>query len=80
MSKKAKPFHNPFGSVKLPPKPAPAPAPKPKAAPGTVLSSTRDVRLTEEDLWAMATDGADPLLDRSHRVRPKAAPIAHVMW
>ena len=77
MSKKAKPFRSPFAGVKLPEKPAHKPAPKAKPAPGVALASTRDARVSEDELWAMATDGADPLLDRSQRLRPKADPIAH---
>ncbi|GAC1344722.1 MAG: hypothetical protein NVSMB23_19980 [Myxococcales bacterium] len=71
---KKKPFNNPFGGVKLPARPAPAspkaaaPAPRPRA-PG----------LSEEDLWALATEGADPLRDRSAPIRPGPVPVAYTV-
>ena len=73
---KSKPFNNPFGVVKLPPKPAPVVAPKP--APAAPVRSRAHEGLTEDDLWSMATEGADPLLDRSAKIKPAPEPIAHV--
>jgi DNA-nicking Smr family endonuclease len=73
VGKKEKPFNNPFGVVKLPEKPAPAPKrlePKPAAAP------RHNVALTEDELWSMAVDGADPLVDRSHRIKPAPQPLS----
>ncbi|TMA29154.1 MAG: DNA mismatch repair protein MutS [Deltaproteobacteria bacterium] len=65
-----KPFHNPFGKLKLPPKPSPArpppaPPPPPRAEP-----------LSEEDLWSLATEGAEALADRSARIRPAPQPLS----
>ena len=62
---KKKPFNNPFGSVKLPAKPPRAPVPQ-KAPP----PPPRREGLSEEELWSMAVDGAEPLPDRSHRIKP----------
>ena len=73
---KNKPFNNPFGVVKLPPKPAPVAA-KPAPKPLPVRSRSHE-GLTEDDLWSMATEGADPLLDRSAKIKPAPEPIAHV--
>jgi DNA-nicking Smr family endonuclease len=74
---KSKPFNNPFQGVKLPPKPAPKAEPKPAPKPPPVQSRSHE-GLTEDDLWAMAIEGADPLKDRSAKVRPGPEPIAHV--
>ena len=70
--KKDKPFHNPFGKLKLakPEAPAKKPAPPPPPRP-------RDAPLTDDEAWVMATDGAAPLLDRCAAVRPATQPIAH---
>ncbi|MGZ6142358.1 MAG: Smr/MutS family protein [Myxococcales bacterium] len=68
MAKKEKPFNNPFAKVELPPKKgtgAPTPAPPPPKVRAPV-----PVSLTEEELWSLAVDGAEPLPDRSHRIRP----------
>jgi DNA-nicking Smr family endonuclease len=63
---KKKPFNNPFSSVKLPePPPRPAPEPARPAPP-----PARREELTEEELWTVAVDGAEPLRDRSARVKP----------
>jgi len=73
---KKKPFNNPFGTVKLdkpppqeeaPPAPPVDPAPPPRDA-GRPLS--------EDDLWALAIEGAAPLADRSARIKPAPEPIA----
>jgi len=71
-----KPFNNPFEPLKLdrpdpPEKPAPA-APAPPAPPPA------DARrpLSDEDLWALAVEGAAPLEDRSARIKPDPEPIA----
>ena len=66
-----KPFNNPFAVVKLPPKPAPAVAQK---APEPAPRATRSVGLSDDDLWVMATDGADPLRDRSAPIKPGPVP------
>ena len=77
MSKKEKPFHNPFGAVKLK---KPEPVPK-KAAPPAPPPPPRvqGAPLTEDEQWQMAVDGAAPLLDRSATVRPAAAPITRAI-
>lgn len=75
MAKKEKPFNNPFSSVRLkePEKPkAPPPAKKPDPPPARRPAEGLD----EGELWAIATDGATPLEDRSHRIRPGPQPIA----
>ena len=72
MVKKAKPFNNPFGAVKLPQKPAATP----KKAPEPQPARPRREGLTEEELWSVAVDGAHPLADRSGRIRPGPQPIA----
>lgn len=72
MPKKGKPFNNPFGGVKLPPRPAPPPAKKePKAEP-----ARRAEGLSEEELWTVAVDGTRPLPDRSARIRPTRQPLS----
>ena len=83
-----KPFNNPFGDLKLDPRepeadPAPR-APNPPAG-GDALSTgsqagseVRQGPLTDDELWAVAVDGADPLADRSARVKPGPEPIAMV--
>src|SRR5207302_999175 len=63
----------------------PAPrAPNPPAG-GDALSTgsqagseVRQGPLTDDELWAVAVDGADPLADRSARVKPGPEPIAMV--
>jgi DNA-nicking Smr family endonuclease len=68
VAKKEKPFNNPFDAVKLPPKPAPVPK---KAEPKPAAPVPRhNAALSEDELWSMAVDGADPLVDRSHRIKP----------
>ena len=70
---KKKPFNNPFGKVKLPQQPAPKkPPPPPKPAP------RRQEGLTEDELWSVAVDGAQPLADRSARVKPGPKPLSVV--
>jgi DNA-nicking Smr family endonuclease len=65
-----KPFNNPFRSVKLPEKPRPAPkAPAPPPPP-------RPQGLSEEEMWSLATEGADPLQDRSARIKPGPQPLS----
>lgn len=72
MAKKEKPFNNPFGAVKLPDAPPEKPAgPAPAAPP-----ARRSEGLNEDELWTMAVDGARPLEDRAHRIRPDKQPIA----
>ena len=67
-----KPFHNPFGKVKLPEPPAPKPLPKKTPAP----APRRNEGLTEEELWSLAVDGAAPLPDRSARIKPPPQPLS----
>jgi DNA-nicking Smr family endonuclease len=50
--------------VKPPPEPAPV---RPKGPPPA---------LSEDELWSLATDGAQPLEDRSHRIRPAPQPLS----
>ena len=72
MAKKPKPFNNPFDVVKLPEPPV-APRAKPTPAKPAVHAPQP---LSEEDLWTLATDGAEPLADRSTRIRPAQAPLS----
>ena len=74
MPKKPKPFHNPFAEVKLPPKPEPAAPPKARAV--APPASRSQAVLSEDELWSLAVEGADPLADRSGRIRPNPTPIA----
>ena len=89
---KKKPFNNPFERLKLkkedeaaePLPKAGAPAPPTPPDPGREAFSTdshasRPVRhgpLTEDELWALAVEGAAPLADRSARIKPDPEPIA----
>ncbi len=66
-----KPFHNPFRGVKLPGKEKPPPAPKAPEPP-----PRRRETLSEEEMWSLATEGADPLQDRSARIRPGPQPLS----
>ena len=68
---KKKPFNNPFAAVKLPPEPAP---PAPKKAPEPAPRPVRSAGLSDDELWVMATDGADPLRDRSAPIKPGPVP------
>ena len=72
MSKKEKPFHNPFGKVRLPAPPAPEPVAKKPPAP----VPRRSEGLSEEELWTLAVDGAEPLPDRSARIKPAPQPLS----
>ena len=67
---KKKPFNNPFREVKLPARKAP---PKQPAAPPPARKP--DV-LSEEELWSMAIDGAEPLRDRAARIKPGPQPLS----
>jgi len=71
------PFHNPFGEVKLLPKPEPPPAAK-KVMPPAARPARAGAPLSEEELWSLAVEGANPLADRSGRIRPNPTPIAMV--
>ena len=71
MAKKPKPFNNPFDAVKLPERPPP-----PKAKPAPPPAVRAPVQLSEDDLWTLATDGAEPLADRSARIRPSPEPLS----
>ena len=73
MAKREKPFNNPFGVVKLPEPPKP-PAPAAKQAPPP--PAARPSGLSEDELWSLAVDGAEPLLDRSGRIKPAPAPLS----
>jgi DNA-nicking Smr family endonuclease len=66
-----KPFHDPFRGVKLPGKEKPPPAPKAPEPP-----PRRRETLSEEEMWSLATEGADPLQDRSARIRPGPQPLS----
>jgi DNA-nicking Smr family endonuclease len=66
-----KPFHNPFRGVKLPAKEKPPPAPRAREPP-----PRRRETLSEEEMWSLATEGADPLQDRSARIRPGPQPLS----
>jgi DNA-nicking Smr family endonuclease len=69
---KKKPFNNPFSGLKLP-DPPPKPAREAPRAPAPQPPPRRK-ELTEEELWTVAVDGATPLEDRRHRVRPAPQP------
>jgi DNA-nicking Smr family endonuclease len=73
VAKKEKPFNNPFVSVKLPPKPDPEKPPPPQQRrdePPPAPRPRPDAALTEDELWTLAVDGANPLADRSSRIKP----------
>ena len=84
-----KPFNNPFERLKLekPSKPPPAAPPAPAADPGGETCSTdshgskavRQTPLSDDDLWAVAVEGAAPLTDRSQRIKPDPEPIAMIV-
>jgi DNA-nicking Smr family endonuclease len=71
-----KPFNNPFERLKLD-TPAPPERPPPEA-PAPPAPTPADARrpLSDEDLWALAVEGAAPLEDRSARIKPDPEPIA----
>jgi DNA-nicking Smr family endonuclease len=71
-----KPFNNPFDRLKLD-RPAPQEKPAPEA-PAPAAPAPADSRrpLSDEDLWALAVEGAAPLEDRSARIKPDPEPIA----
>src|ERR1700682_3594961 len=71
VGKKKNPFKNPSTSTKLP-EPPPQPKPVPKAEPPPRRTAT----LTDDDLWSLATEDADPLRDRSARVKPGKQPLS----
>ncbi len=73
MAKKEKPFNNPFGVVKLPEQPKPVAAPPAKKA---APPAARSAGLTEDELWSLAVDGTEPLLDRSGRIKPAPVPLS----
>lgn len=73
MAKKTKPFNDAFRGLKLPPaEPKPPPA---KKAP-EVPPARRQQPPSEEELWSLAVDGAQPLEDRSGRIRPGPQPLS----
>jgi DNA-nicking Smr family endonuclease len=65
-----KPFNNPFRRIKLEPKETPAPEPKTAPPP----PPPRKEGLSDDELWTLATDGAEPLADRSVRIKPPPRP------
>ncbi|HEY6910245.1 MAG TPA: DNA mismatch repair protein MutS, partial [Myxococcales bacterium] len=67
--KKTEPFNNPFHGLKLP-EPPPA-EPEPALPPPAQPLPRRHEELSEEDLWSLALDGAQPLQDRKARVKPR---------
>jgi len=71
-----KPFNNPFDRLTLD-RPAPPEKPAPEAPAPPVLPPADARRpLSDEDLWALAVEGAAPLEDRSPRIKPDPEPIA----
>ncbi len=74
MGKKPKPFNNPFEGLKLPERP-PEPKPAPARAPEPPPARTNE-QLSDDELWAVALDGARPLQDRSARVKPGPQPLS----
>jgi DNA-nicking Smr family endonuclease len=71
-----KPFNNPFERLKLDtPAPPERPAPEAPAPPAPTPADARRP-LSDEDLWALAVEGAAPLEDRSARIKPDPEPIA----
>jgi DNA-nicking Smr family endonuclease len=73
-SRVKKPFNNPFRKVRIAPPEKAAPAPKAPPAP----PPPRREGLTDDDLWTLATEGAEPLTDRSARIKPDPQPLAMV--
>jgi len=73
VSKKEKPFHNPFAKVKLPER-EPEPPPRKPAEPPP--ARPRQEGLSEDELWSVAVDGARPLPDRSGRIKPDPQPLS----
>ena len=71
---KKKPFNNPFGGLKAS-RPAPPEKPAPPDPPAPPPADPRRP-LSEDDLWALAIEGAAPLTDRSARIKPGPEPIA----
>ena len=74
MGKKPKPFNNPFQGLKVPAKPTPPKAEPPR--PPEPLPPRSHEELSEDELWAVALDGAKPLEDRSGRVKPAPQPLS----
>jgi DNA-nicking Smr family endonuclease len=73
---KKKPFNNPFERLELKKRNPPAkPAPAPPASPAPPPADPRRP-LSDDDLWALAVEGAAPLADRSARIKPDPEPIA----
>jgi DNA-nicking Smr family endonuclease len=66
-----KPFNDPFRGLKLPPKEEAAPQPKPAPPPAP---APRQEGLSDDELWTLATDGAEPLADRRARIKPPPRP------
>ncbi len=77
---KKKPFNNPFSKVKLEKPKIPVAAPSKVArdleAERLARSAARTGSLSDDDLWSLAIDGADPLVDRSARIKPSPEPVA----
>ena len=72
---KKKPFNNPFERLMLD---KPAPPEKPAREVPAPPPPTADTRrpLNDDELWAVAIEGAAPLADRSARIKPDPEPIA----
>jgi DNA-nicking Smr family endonuclease len=72
-----KPFNDPFRDLErkraAPAKKPPAPPPPDEAGPPRRADPQP---LTDEELWAVAVEGAAPLPDRSARIKPDPTPIA----
>jgi DNA-nicking Smr family endonuclease len=73
---KKKPFNAPFRGVKLPARPTPPPGAGKREEPPPPPRQ-RAAGLSEDELWALATEGAEVLRDRSAPIRPAPAPVAH---
>src|SRR5690242_16775585 len=76
-----KPFNNPFERLKskMPEQPPALTPAKPAVAPDSHSSkAVRQAPLNDDELWAVAVEGAAPLADRSHRIKPDPEPIAMV--
>jgi DNA-nicking Smr family endonuclease len=85
-----KPFNNPFERLELKKQPDSSPSDTPPAPPppadkpgrdafSTDSDGTKAVRqgpLTDDEMWALAVEGAAPLEDRSGRIKPAPEPIS----
>lgn len=70
-----RPFNNPFERLELD-RPAPPEKPAPAASAPPTAPADAPRPLSEDELWAVAVEGAAPLADRSARIKPDPEPIA----